>query len=110
MATLQFKSTNKLGFYSKPWWLNPEWQEFLIGTCVGQWRSTDQSYEILSIINSTPGNGHVKDVFEWFESSCVRDGKSLRVLEIWNEKFKARLVRDGFVPDGGDNLIKVFNK
>lgn len=86
---------------------------FRIGTCDGQWYSLKDSYCILSVINSTPGNGHLDDVFEWFEFSCKRDAKNLIVLECMNERFAMHLIEDrGFVPldDGNYNVIKIFNQ
>lgn len=86
---------------------------YKIGTCHGQWGSTDDSYYILSVLNEDPGNGHLKDVFEWFENSCKRDGRNLLVLECFNEDFYNHLInKKGFVPLDTDktNVIKVFNK
>ncbi len=86
---------------------------FRIGTCVGQWGSTDDSYYIVSVINHEPGNGHLEDVFEWFEFSCKRDNKNLLVLECMNEGFYLNLVsKRGFIPldAAGNNVIKVFNQ
>lgn len=81
---------------------------FRIGTCVGQWRATRDAYEILSIINEEPGNGHLNDVFEWFEYSCKRDGKMLRISEVWNSRFKRHLIKKrGFEPESGTlNVVK----
>lgn len=85
---------------------------FIIGTCQGQWGSTWDSYYILSVINSDPGNGHLEDVFQWFEHSCKRDSKNLLVLEILNSRFYCHLLKRGFIPldTDGDNVIKVFNQ
>lgn len=86
---------------------------FRIGTCSGQWGSTRDSYFILSVINDKPGNGHLDDVFEWFEFSCKRDNKNFLVLECMNEKFYQHLLsKRGFIPldDKGSNVIKVFNQ
>ena len=93
--TIEFKSTHNLPFLSAHW-NNPfndtGWQVFKIGTCNGQWISRKDSYDILSVINDNPGNGHFKDVLEWFEQSCRRDNKALRILEVWNQKFKQHQV------------------
>lgn len=86
---------------------------FRVGTCNGQWGSTPDSYYILSVINEEKGNGHLTDVFEWFEFSCKRDNKNLLVLECINEDFYLHLLsKRGFIPldDKGNNVIKVFNK
>lgn len=86
---------------------------YKIGTCHGQWFSIKDSYCILSIINDSPGNGHLNDVFEWFEFSCKRDKKNLLVLECFNTSFYEHLLsKRGFIALDADkyNCIKVFNK
>lgn len=112
VRTIEFKSTHDLPFLSR-YWDNPfntdGWQEFKIGTCCGQWISTDTSYDILTVINDNPGNGHFKDVLEWFEQSCIRDKKAFRILEVLNERLALHLVtKHGFTYQSGDNLIKHF--
>ena len=95
-----FQSTHNLEFLSREWhplgvvgFLDGDgWQEFKIGTCCGQWRAVNGAYEILSVINETPGNGHLQDVFDWFENSCKRDKRDLVILEVWNEKFLKHLI------------------
>jgi len=72
---------------------------FKIGTCVGQWGSTWDSYYILTVINDQPGNGHFDDVLQWFEYSAKRDNKNLIVLELWNERLYFHLlIKRGFIP------------
>ena len=86
---------------------------FRIGTCEGQWGSTKDSYYILSVVNTEQGNGHLDDVFEWFEYSAKRDAKNLLVLECMNGRFYRHLIeKRGFVPldKMGENCIKVFNR
>lgn len=102
---------HNLPFESRPWesmlGVDENFMQFRIGTCEGLWSSTDKTYDILAITNNQPGNGHFDDVLEWFESSCKRDGKSLRILECWNKHFKMHLIRKrGFSPEGKDNVIK----
>lgn len=88
-----------------------EWRAFRIGSCEGLWRSTQWAYEILSIVNKQPGNGHLTDVFEWFENSCKRDGKALKILELLNSQFRRHLIdRRGFKPVGESDLIKSFRR
>jgi len=78
------------------------WMLFRVGTCEGQWRCTDEAYEILSVINKNPGNGHLDDLLEWFEYACKRQKLPLRILSFTNEKFKQHLItKRGF---------KLFNK
>jgi len=79
------------------------WEVFRVGTCEGQWRLTPEAYEILSVINTKPGNGHLQDVLEWFGYACKRSGLSLRILAFTNERFKKHLIaKRGFVPFGDD--------
>lgn len=76
------------------------WRLFQVGTCHGQWRAVPGAYEILSVMNDEPGNGHFEDVLQWFEQSCRRDGKVLRIRSVDNKKFKKHLIRKrGFQPD-----------
>lgn len=111
-----FKSTHLLTFYSRPWQPNehsisilqldmfgyresqmhddgPPWQEFMVGTCTGQWRANVElkQYELLSIVNSEIGNGHFQDVLEWFEFSAARDRFDFVILEVVNEKLAFHL-------------------
>ena len=90
--------------------INDDWLLFRIGTCEGQWRGTDKRfYEILSIKNSEPGNGHFDDVLEWFEYSCRRDGRALLIREIMNQKFYKHLIeKRGFNNYGKEGVIKIF--
>lgn len=85
---------------------------FRIGTCEGQWGSTPDSYYILSVKNNIKNNGHLDDVFEWFEYSCKRDNRNLLVLECLNHRFYSHLLtKRGFVSldSEKENCIKVFN-
>jgi hypothetical protein len=64
---------------------------------------------MLAVVNDNPGNGHLDDVFEWFEGSCRRDKKNFRILEIWNKAFREHLLtKRGFIAQGKDNAIKYF--
>lgn len=104
------RTTHGLEFEACPWPRNPAIQLFRIGTCEGQWLSTDLAYCIMSVSNSNPGNGHLIDVFEWFESSCKRDKKALMILEFFNDRFKKHCVeKRGFTEIPGTNdVIKIF--
>ena len=87
------------------------WQIFRIGTVEGQWRSTETAYEILSITNNEPGNGHLDDVFEWFGYSCKRDKKDLIIREFWNNDFKEHCIKKrGFKLYGENDLIKCYTQ
>jgi hypothetical protein len=108
----KFRSTHNLIFYSA-YWQNPfnldHWQVFKIGTCKGQWVATDDSYDIISILNECPGNGHFDDVLEWFENSAKRDHKKLRILSVENKRLASHLVKKrGFTYQRDNNLIKRF--
>lgn len=86
---------------------------YRVGSCHGQWMGYEDCYCILSVINDYPGNGHLNDVFEWFEHSCKRDGKNLLILECFNEGFYEHLIKKrGFVPLDKErcNVVKIFNK
>jgi hypothetical protein len=104
------KTTHNLDFEVAP----PEFinSRFRVGTCTGLWGSTDDSYYILAVVNNKKHNGHLQDVFEWFEYSCKRDNRNLIVLEVWNRDFYKHLIRRGFIPldKEGKNVIKIFNK
>ncbi len=119
-----FTSSHQLPFEVAPWRPDPRvaellgidlandgWMLFRIGTCDGQWRCTSDAYEILSVVNSRPGNGHFDDVLEWFEFACRRDGKLLRIREVENERLKRHLVeKRGFRPEGEDDVVKGFKE
>lgn len=86
---------------------------FKVGTCHGQWGCAKDSYFILSVMNSEIGNGHLDDVFQWFEYSAKRDGKNLIVLECINDRFYNHLLyKRGFEPldNTQTNCIKIFNQ
>lgn len=103
---IEFKSEHNLDFEIAPF-MDPEWTKFRIGTCEGLWACDDKFYKILAVVNNEKGNGHLNDVFEWFENSCKRDGRDLKVLEVWNKKFKQHLIsKRGFKPSGIDDVIK----
>jgi hypothetical protein len=72
---------------------------FRVGTCHGQWRVMADAYEIISVINDAPGNGHFQDVLDWFEFAARRDGKTLRFMAILNDRFAQHLMaKRGFKP------------
>ena len=82
---------------------------FRVGTCHGNYTWDKKSYIIITIINEQKGNGHLQDVFDWFENSCKRDGKTLKVAEIWNENFKKHLIeKRGFTDIGSDWAEKII--
>ena len=117
---MEFQTSNNLPFEIAPSHYNifnikglDEHVLFKVGTCNGQYGNTKDSYYILSVVNHQSGNGHLNDVFEWFEHSCKRDNKNLMVLECLNKQFYDHLIaKRGFIPLDAfkDNCIKVFNK
>ncbi len=91
----------------------PAHQLYKVGTCEGQWGSTGDSLFILSVLNKDPGNGHLDDLFEWFEYSAKEHSMNLMVLECENERFYDHLLsKRGFIAlDAGKrNCIKIFNR
>lgn len=106
------KTKHSLDFEVAEYPYNITEQKFLlfrVGTCEGLWCSTDNTYDILAINNKSKGNGHFEDVLQRFESSCKRDKKKLRFLEIMNEDFKNHLInKRGFKIDNKVNCIKKF--
>ncbi|MBF0553230.1 MAG: hypothetical protein HQK96_01590 [Nitrospirae bacterium] len=98
---MNFQTEHKLDFEVASW---PNifcekipFHRFRIGTCNGLWRQNGDSYEILAIENTKPNNGHFKDVLQWFWHSCKRDKLNLKILELWNERFKKHLIeKHGF--------------
>jgi len=65
----------------------------------------------MSVMNESSGNGHLEDVFEWFEHSCKRDKKALMILEFFNDRFKKHCIeKRGFIAIPGRNdLIKIYD-
>lgn len=104
-----FKSAHNLDFEVAAW-ITEDFQRFRIGTVSGIWVATSLSYDILGIDNDKPGNGHFEDVLQWFENSCKRDNRALRILEVWNEGLKKHLIsKRGFVEVPGTfHVIKHF--
>jgi len=104
------KTKHKLAFYSRPWRDHPFIEEFKIGTCNGQWQYGITGLEIISIINNVPGNGHLEDVFQWFEYAAARDKKPLIIREFFNDRFKTHSISKRlFRPiKGTDNVVKHF--
>lgn len=104
-----FKSEHNLDFEigTEPF---DVWTKFRVGTCHGLYRVKDTFYEILAIANKVPGNGHLRDVWQYFERSCRRDKKGLRIREVWNDGFKNHLIeKQGFKVERTDDLIKSYN-
>jgi len=101
-----FKSTNNLQFEVAKHFMEG-FMNYRVGTCTGVYCWNEKAYMILSVGNNKEGNGHIQDVFDWFENSCKRDKKHLMVLEVWNKRFKNHLIeKRGFMPCGEEHVIK----
>ena len=110
---MDFHSEHNLDFEVAPYHIQmkgfPEQYRFRVGTCNGLWCVSDTSYMIIAVMNEKQGNGHLIDVFQWFENSCKRDNKSLMVLAIVNERFKKHLIeKRSFKEIPNDSVIKTF--
>lgn len=104
-------TTHKLDFEASPWEYSGiipgNFIRFRVGTCEGLYGFEEKTLDILAVINNVPGNGHMDDVFEWFEYSCRENKKDLRVLECVNENFRKHLLlKRGFIQQYGTNVIK----
>jgi hypothetical protein len=105
-----FQSTHNLSFeVGGPFRWDVNFTHFQVGTVTGLWATIDQSYVILAVLNSEPGNGHLIDVWDWFEFSCRRDHYSLKVIEILEKRFIDHLIKKrGFKELTGNSVVKTF--
>lgn len=104
------ETTHKLEFEQREWFRNPEWWDFRVGTCNGIYRHNidKESIEILAVVNEQKGNGHFKDVIEWFEFACRKQNLKLRFLETWNLRLAWNLRKHGYKMVGFMNWEKQF--
>lgn len=105
----RFTSTHNLDFEIGDWAFSKDWQRFRVGTVTGLFGGDEDCFIILALDNSDPGNGHFTDVLEWFQHSCRRDAKDLKVIELWNKDLKRHLIEEqGFKAVEGtvDEVIK----
>jgi hypothetical protein len=109
LKTTEFKTSHNLPFEDAPWKYSDEFRRFRIGTCEGLWGSTPLTFDILAITNDVPGNGHFEDVLQWFSHSCRRDGKDLRIMEVWNKRLLKHLIEKRRFLSCGDHCIKKFS-
>ena len=84
------------------------WLLYRVGTCEGQYRVTDEAYEILSVVNKKPGNGHLEDLLQWFEYACKRSKLPLRILSFTNNNFKEHLIKEKGFHLFGKNDVEIF--
>ena len=107
---IEFRSTNNLPFEIAPFY-TPDVTRFRVGTCNGIFSFDSDNYIIIGVSNDKQGNGHLQDVFDWFENSCQRDKKNLMVAEIMNRQFMKHLIeKRDFVAINNNNVIKYFKK
>lgn len=108
-------TTHKLDFEIADWKWSKKIKVFRVGTCHGQffWHHLPGFGDVLcllSVINDKPGNGHLDDVFQWFEGSARRALEPLLIMDFHNEAFKRHCIeKRGFkeVP-GTDHVVKFF--
>ena len=106
----EFKSTHNLPFEIAPFYADNVLR-YRVGTCTGIYNWDANNYTIIAITNDNKGNGHLQDVFEWFENSCKRDKKNLLVAEIMNKGFMKHLIeKRGFDLINGNYAIKLLKE
>lgn len=108
----KFESTHGLGFKGAPQIVSGEQTgltKFEVGTCRGLYKITDIAVEIHAVINDEPGNGHMDDVFEWFEG-IAKHGKVPLVVLGASPEFKIELSqkRDFLNTNIPNRMIKFF--
>jgi hypothetical protein len=104
-------TTHNLDFLARPWHRDESLVDFKVGTCNGLYYCDKKSFIILSIVNSIPSNGHFEDVLQWFEFSCKRENKTLKIIELMNGRFKTHLInKRGFLDIGNDSVEKLWDK
>lgn len=106
-------TTHNLDFEAKPFYIQIPGEPtnicFKVGTCHGLYIITKTAVEIIAITNEQKGNGHLNDVFEWFEYSCKTSKRNLRIVELMNKQFEKHLItKRGFQKQGDVNVIKYF--
>ena len=105
---VQFVSTNKLDFEVAEHFADG-FNRFRVGTCTGIYSWDGNSMSIVGVGNTEQGNGHLQDVFDWFEYSCKNIKKDLKVVEIMNKGFYKHLIeKRGFTSIDEENVIKYF--
>ena len=108
----QCVTTHKLDFLVEAAPPGSSFMLYQIGTCHGQWCCTVDAYVIVSIVNEVAGNGHLDDVFEWFNHVAKREGKNLIVVKIMTVRFFKHLVfkrRFVALDQKGKNCIRIHN-
>lgn len=103
---------HKLDFEVAEWPHHPTIKVFRIGTCNGQFfwmiKKEIKVLCLLCVVNDEPGNGHLDDVFCWFEESARKAKCPLMIMDFFNPDFKRHCIeKRGYreVPQT-DHLIK----
>lgn len=109
------QTSNSLSFdvhpYNKPFPRGYFWECFEVGTCNGLFFKTPTSINIYSICNKEANNGHLNDVFEWFDYFCKRDNKDFIIMDVFNRNFKKHLIeKREFESFESDHVIKKYRK
>lgn len=86
------------------------WRNYRVGTCIGLYRDAGDAYEVLSIINSKPGNKHLEATFAHFYTSCKRDKRDFVIREVMNPKLATKLVKMGFTCKIENDYIKRYKE
>lgn len=103
------QTDHNLDFEAAEWKRDKRVMVFRIGTCHGQYGFKKGTLMLISIINETPGNGHLNDVFQWFEFAAKTQGIDLMVCELMNTRFMQHLIlKRGFVKFNKVTVIKRF--
>ena len=79
---------HNLDFLAKPWERDESIVVYKVGTCHGQYTFTKKGIELISVINDSPHNGHLNDVFEWFEYAAKTQNLNLYIRGFLNNRFR----------------------
>lgn len=83
--------------------------KFICGTVDGIFTVERDRIVMIGIGNMDPGNGHVVDVFQWFDRAAKELKKDFWVVEIINAGFHRCLVeRHGFQIATNKSVYKIF--
>lgn len=96
------------GLWKNPLVIGEGWRHYRVGTCTGAYRDAIQSFEILAIANSKPGNGHVEAMLAYFFKSCEKYSKHVIVKEVINTSLRDKLCKLGFTCMIDNDYIKRF--
>jgi hypothetical protein len=108
MSVNAIQTKHNLDFQAAEWKRDKRIMVFKVGTCHGQYYFSKKGIEIVSIKNDNPGNGHLDDVFEWFEYAARTQHKTLFIREFINYRFMNHCIhKRGFIRmDGTMDVYK----